>query len=110
MKSFQNEIQELKTIQPFQELSYFIRRPSVIETLRKKGISYFFPIQYETFDQIKFGADLIGRDKTGSGKTIAYSLPILERLRNEKALGKPNPLPKFLIILPTRELAIQVKG
>lgn len=94
--------------QDYEELTYFIKRPTVIRTLQKKGIEYFFPIQYETFDAIKFGCDLIGRDKTGSGKTLAYSLPILERLRNQKLLSQAQPFPKYLIILPTRELTIQV--
>jgi superfamily II DNA/RNA helicase len=48
-----------------------------VQVLRKKGIKKFFPIQYETFDAINYGSDIIGRDRTGSGKTIAYSLPIL---------------------------------
>lgn len=71
------ETRDIKLRQDFEELTYFIRRPAVVQTLQKKGIEYFFPIQYETFDAIKFGCDLIGRDKTGSGKTIAYALPIL---------------------------------
>lgn len=102
------EGKEIKIRQDYEELTYFIRRPAVIQTLQKKGIQYFFPIQYETFDAIKFGSDLIGRDKTGSGKTIAYALPILERLRNQKVLSQAHPSPKYLIILPTRELTIQV--
>lgn len=51
------------------------------------------------------GKDLIAKDRTGSGKTIAYSLPVLEKLRLENSLEN---VPKFLIICPTRELAIQV--
>lgn len=82
----------------------------MVRVLQRKGITYFFPIQYETFDAISYGSDLIGKDRTGSGKTIAYSLPILERLRDQQLLNRPNAKPKFLIILPTRELAIQVKN
>lgn len=48
------------------------------------------------------------RDKTGSGKTLAFALPIIERMRKEKVFDK-NHLAKFLIVLPTRELALQVK-
>lgn len=82
----------------------------MIRVLQRKGISYFFPIQYETFDAISYGSDLIGKDRTGSGKTIAYSLPILERLRDQQLLNRPRAKPKFLVVLPTRELAIQVKN
>lgn len=49
----------------------------MIDALHRKGIKYFFPIQYETFDAINYGSDLIGKDRTGSGKTVAYALPIL---------------------------------
>ena len=41
---------------------------------------------------------------------MAYSLPIIERLRNQQALAKPNARAKFLIVLPTRELCIQVRN
>lgn len=49
----------------------------MIETLKLKGIERFFPVQYETFEHIYKGEDLIARDRTGSGKTIAFSLPII---------------------------------
>ncbi|MCB0370574.1 MAG: DEAD/DEAH box helicase [Bdellovibrionales bacterium] len=75
-------------------------------------MKYFYPIQYHTFALIIRGYDLVGRDKTGSGKTIAYTLPILQRFRhqnkNQNILGQQHPYPKYLIILPTRELTIQV--
>lgn len=76
--------------------------------LKKKGIHYFFPIQYETYDIIYKGKDLIARDRTGSGKTIAFSLPIIERFRTQGDFGSSKT--KMLIVLPTRELAIQVKN
>jgi superfamily II DNA/RNA helicase len=78
----------------------------MIQVLNKKGIKFFFPIQYNTFQTIYSGQDLIGRDRTGSGKTMAYSLPVLERFRQQE-LTK-NPYIKYLIVLPTRELCIQV--
>lgn len=58
-------------------LDQFIKNPKMIEVLQKKGIKYFFPIQYETFKTIMEGKDLIARDRTGSGKTIAFSLPVI---------------------------------
>jgi superfamily II DNA/RNA helicase len=56
----------------------------MIKLLNEKGIQRFFPVQYETFDDIYAGNDVIARDRTGSGKTIAFSLPIIERFRKEK--------------------------
>ena len=73
----------------------------MIQVLKDKGIKRFFPVQYETFDQIFKGHDLIARDRTGSGKTIAFSLPIIERFRNEDAFRDGGRL-KFLIVVPTR--------
>jgi superfamily II DNA/RNA helicase len=49
--------------------------------LNDKGIKKFFPVQYETFEFIYQGLDVIARDRTGSGKTIAFALPIIERFR-----------------------------
>ncbi len=49
--------------------------------LNDKGIKKFFPVQYETFEFIYQGEDVIARDRTGSGKTIAFALPIIERFR-----------------------------
>jgi len=65
------------------DLSYFIKNEKMIQVLKEKGINSFFPIQYETFDAIFKGRDLIARDRTGSGKTMAFSLPVIERFRKE---------------------------
>jgi ATP-dependent RNA helicase DDX21 len=85
---------------PEEHLTYFIKNPAMIDLLQKKGIKFFFPIQYMTFETIYNVQDLIGRDRTGSGKTMAYSLPVIERFR-EQGLFK-NPYIKYLIVLPTR--------
>ena len=47
-------------------------------------------------------------DRTGSGKTIAYSLPIIEKFRKQGVFGSLKKKPKFMILCPTRELALQV--
>lgn len=91
-----------------EQLSTYIKNERTIEVLKKKGIHYFFPIQYETYNILYKGKDLIARDRTGSGKTIAFSLPIIERFREEGEFGSYKT--KMLIVLPTRELAIQVKN
>ena len=51
---------------------------------------------------------MIARDRTGSGKTMAFALPVIERFRKEK-ICRDNHFCKYLIVLPTRELALQVK-
>lgn len=77
----------------------------MISVLHNKGIERFFPVQYETYQSIFEGKDLIARDRTGSGKTIAFSLPIIERFREERVF-RESPKPKFLIVLPTRYLLL----
>ncbi|XP_024973501.1 DEAD-box ATP-dependent RNA helicase 7 [Cynara cardunculus var. scolymus] len=80
--------------------------------LKAKGIEALFPIQARTFDSIYDGLDLIGKAKTGQGKTLAFILPILESLINgpEKASRRTGygRAPTILVLLPTRELAKQV--
>ncbi|XP_038971529.1 DEAD-box ATP-dependent RNA helicase 7-like [Phoenix dactylifera] len=82
------------------------------EKLKLKGIESLFPIQAMTFDSVLDGSDLVGRARTGQGKTLAFVLPILESLTNGKykaarktGYGRP---PSVLVLLPTRELANQV--
>ena len=79
-----------------------------VEILKAKGIQYLFPIQESTFDPIFDGKDVVGRDLTGSGKTLGFALPLLERLRMENCFTTPRKHPEILIIVPTRELALQV--
>ncbi|KAK4280467.1 hypothetical protein QN277_012091 [Acacia crassicarpa] len=80
--------------------------------LKEKGIESLFPIQAMTFDTVLDGADLVGRARTGQGKTLAFVLPILESLTNgpAKAARKSGygKAPCVLVLLPTRELAKQV--
>ncbi|XP_050221579.1 DEAD-box ATP-dependent RNA helicase 7 [Mercurialis annua] len=80
--------------------------------LKSKGIESLFPIQAMTFDDILDGCDLVGRARTGQGKTLAFVLPILESLTNGQAKASRRTgygkAPSVLILLPTRELANQV--
>ncbi|XP_051121494.1 DEAD-box ATP-dependent RNA helicase 7-like [Andrographis paniculata] len=80
--------------------------------LKAKGIESLFPIQAMTFGMILDGSDLVGRARTGQGKTLAFVLPILESLINgpTKTLRKTGygRSPSVLVLLPTRELATQV--
>ncbi|KAG7358787.1 ATP-dependent RNA helicase RhlE 2 [Nitzschia inconspicua] len=90
----------------------------VIDVLSGKGITHFTPVQGEAFDPIVAGRDLIGRSRTGTGKTLAFGLPSLVRLTKcleEKGQRDPHtgrmergrPV-SMLVLCPTRELARQV--
>ena len=69
-----------------------------------------FPIQAATIPDVLSGKDVLGRGKTGSGKTIAFGAPLVERLmENHGGAGrKPGRKPRALILAPTRELAMQI--
>ncbi|XP_074567438.1 DEAD-box ATP-dependent RNA helicase 7 [Curcuma longa] len=93
-------------------LSNFRISKTLVETLNSRGIKALFPIQAMTFDLILDGFDLVGRARTGQGKTLAFVLPILEslingRIKASRKTGYGRP-PSVLVLLPTRELAIQV--
>lgn len=78
--------------------------------LRDSGAERPFPIQAATIPVIIGGRDVLGRARTGSGKTIAFGAPLVERLmllgagRNKQ----PGRKPKALILAPTRELVLQI--
>jgi len=77
--------------------------------LKTLGITHLFPIQAATFDHVYEESDLIGRDRTGSGKTLSYVLPICENFRAKGVFkNKSGQKPLCLVVLPTRELVIQV--
>ena len=65
------------------------------------------PIQAKTIPAAIEGADILGCAQTGTGKTAAFALPILDYLGHEKPKTKPNR-PTVLVLAPTRELAIQI--
>ena len=72
------------------------------DALRAKGIIHPFPIQELTLPMALKGADLIGQARTGTGKTLAFGLPLLQRI--DPSLKKT----QALVIVPTRELCLQV--
>ncbi|XP_073306090.1 DEAD-box ATP-dependent RNA helicase 7-like isoform X2 [Primulina huaijiensis] len=82
------------------------------KALKNKGIESLFPIQAMTFDTILDGSDLVGRARTGQGKTLAFVLPMLESLTSGPAKASRKTgygrAPSVLVLLPTRELATQV--
>jgi len=77
-------------------------RPELISALDALGYEEPTPIQREAIGPLLTGADLLGQAATGTGKTAAFALPIL----NEVQPGAPGPY--ALILVPTRELAMQV--
>jgi superfamily II DNA/RNA helicase len=77
----------------------------ICAALEAQGITTTFPIQALTLPIALDGHDLIGQARTGTGKTLAFGIPILERLR----VGtRESNAPRALVVVPTRELAIQV--
>jgi superfamily II DNA/RNA helicase len=74
--------------------------------LRAVGITHAFPIQALTLPIALDGHDVIGQARTGTGKTFAFGLPVLQRMVTTER-GKPSA-PRSLVVVPTRELAIQV--
>ena len=93
-------------------LSSFPIHPSTLSILHKKGITHAFPIQSSTFHSVLACKDLVGRARTGTGKTLAFALPVCERLQAaDEAAGvrlKVGRGPRVLVLTPTRELAKQV--
>ncbi|HTA08165.1 MAG TPA: DEAD/DEAH box helicase [Streptosporangiaceae bacterium] len=77
----------------------------ICAALEAQGITSAFPIQALTLPVALDGHDLIGQARTGTGKTLAFGIPILERLG--EASREPAS-PRALVVVPTRELAIQV--
>ncbi|WP_457638009.1 DEAD/DEAH box helicase [Oceanithermus sp.] len=78
-----------------------------LASLESKGITTPTPIQQEALPAALSGRDVLGLARTGTGKTLAFALPIAERLEPSRAPGRP---PRALVLAPTRELALQVAG
>jgi len=78
-------------------------RPELLAALTALGYEEPTPIQAEAIPPLVEGRDLLGQAATGTGKTAAFSLPVLQRLGAER--GKA---PAALVLVPTRELAVQV--
>src|SRR5580658_1309627 len=80
----------------------------ICSALEAAGIYTTFPIQALTLPLAINGQDIIGQARTGTGKTLAFGVPILHRLVTTFAADRAAKQPSALIIVPTRELAIQV--
>ncbi len=82
---------------------------TLVDGLAAGGITTTFPIQAATIPDALAGRDVLGRGQTGSGKTLAFGLPMLTRLAADRAgrTGAPRRA-RGVVLLPTRELAMQV--
>jgi superfamily II DNA/RNA helicase len=80
---------------------------SFLQTLAALGYLEPTPVQREAIPAVLAGGDLLVSSQTGSGKTAAFVLPGLQRLRAPSAL--PGNGPRMLVLAPTRELALQVQ-
>ncbi|ROP74677.1 DEAD/DEAH box helicase [Curtobacterium sp. PhB115] len=83
---------------------------NISRALQELGASSPFPIQAATIPDVIAGKDVLGRGRTGSGKTIAFGAPLVEKLMEhgggtKRKMGRA---PRALILAPTRELALQI--
>jgi superfamily II DNA/RNA helicase len=85
---------------------------NLVRVLAELGADTPFPIQAATIPSVLEGRDVLGRGRTGSGKTIAFGAPLVERLlqsqKGSTERRKPGRAPRALILAPTRELALQI--
>ncbi|NLE18980.1 MAG: DEAD/DEAH box helicase, partial [Propioniciclava sp.] len=89
-------------------------RAEIVESLARKNITHPFPIQAMSLPIAMAGTDMIGQARTGTGKTLAFGIAVLEQAvvptdpgyADLKYPGKP----QALIMTPTRELALQITG
>lgn len=92
------------------DLDNFRLSEPIKKLLRSRGIASLFPIQQATLDHCLNGHDVVGRARTGCGKTLAFVLPIIESL-GASTTGAKRPYgraPSVVVLAPTRELAKQV--
>src|SRR6185503_6820434 len=80
--------------------------PRIVEALTTLGYEEPTPIQQQAIRPLIDGRDLLGQAATGTGKTAAFALPIVQRLIDESERSAAGPL--AVVLVPTRELAMQV--
>ena len=90
------KFEDLKLIEP------------ILKALNEEGYTNPTPIQEQSIPILLEGTDLLGCAQTGTGKTAAFAIPIIQLLYNRKEAGERNNKIHALIVTPTRELAIQI--
>ena len=99
------EASEAITSNTFDEMGL---HPRIIASLTGMGAETPFPIQASTIPAAMTGRDVLGRGKTGSGKTIAFTVPLVMKLVAAGSVPRKPGKPRALILAPTRELADQI--
>jgi ATP-dependent RNA helicase RhlE len=80
----------------------------ILDALKDEGYSKPTPIQQQAIPHILLGKDLLGCAQTGTGKTAAFAIPMLQHLSQNSSTSGRRPI-RALILTPTRELAIQIQ-
>jgi ATP-dependent RNA helicase RhlE len=93
------------TFMTFKELSI---APAILKALETKGYTQPTPIQEKAIPLLLAGRDLLGCAQTGTGKTAAFAIPILQHLYADASTKSGPRKIKALVVTPTRELAIQI--
>lgn len=104
-----NDVMRRDALTTFRDLGVL---PSIADALERVGIVEPFPIQEMALPVALLGNDLIGQARTGTGKTLAFGVPLLQRIvtpgdRDYAETTDPDK-PQALVVVPTRELAVQV--
>ncbi len=92
----------------FLSFSEFSLTPEIVRSVHERGYREATPIQSGAIPPAIAGRDLVATAETGSGKTAAYLIPLLDHLNRSRAGGKRAHGISALVLVPTRELAIQV--
>jgi ATP-dependent RNA helicase RhlE len=79
----------------------------ILQALKEEGYTTPTPIQAQAIPIVLQGSDLLGCAQTGTGKTAAFAIPVLQLLSAEKVYGNKRKI-RSLVVTPTRELAIQI--
>lgn len=80
----------------------------ICEALAAEGITHTFAIQELTLPLALDGTDVIGQARTGMGKTFGFGVPLIDRVFDDAAVAELDGTPRALVVVPTRELAVQV--
>ena len=82
--------------------------PSLCTPLARLGYTTPTPVQVKSIPIVLTGRDLLAKAQTGTGKTAAFGLPMIDRLLVRGGVGSTTRKPRGLVLVPTRELALQV--
>ena len=82
----------------------------ILKALKQQGYSEPTPIQSQAIPPLLTGRDLLGCAQTGTGKTAAFAIPIIQHLSQNKTIARGRKAIKALILTPTRELAAQIEN